>query len=53
MQIHEKEPLPIEQMFEGRPFGQNKGGAGAQIKADNMDALLSAHERQRAATIYQ
>lgn len=50
MQIHEK-PL-AQQMFEERPLGPGGNGAG-HIQADNMDAFLNAHEKQRAATIYQ
>jgi hypothetical protein len=45
MQIMEKQPLPLEQMFEERAIGGNMGQGGANIQGDNMDAFLNQHEK--------
>lgn len=53
MQIGEKSFAEV--MFsDNKPNGKlNCLGGGGQIQAENMDAFLSQHEKERAATIYQ
>lgn len=62
MQINSNKPyngdVPLaEVMFnQDRPDlrkNMSQNSQGAQIQADNMDAFLSAHEKERAHTIYQ
>lgn len=35
------------------PKGNQNMGQNGHIQAENMDAFLSVHEKERAATIYQ
>lgn len=44
--------VPLAEALFAQP-NLGKQGSTGHIQADNMDAFLSAHEKERAATIYQ